>query len=141
MVDNRHALYRLSPEDRSQVIDTLSNLLSQEPTIAFAYLYGSFLDGAFHDIDIAMYVCRNEEDDGRIYVPALTERLGGHLSFPIDVRIVNDAPVSFLYHVLRGHPLFIKDDGLLTDLMENVARRYHDIAPLLRQSTREAFTE
>jgi hypothetical protein len=47
--------------------------------------------------------------------------------------------VSFLYHVLKGYPLHIQDEDLLTNLMEQVVRQYLDMAPLLRQSTREAF--
>jgi uncharacterized protein len=74
-----------------------------------------------------------------MYVADLTQRLAGFVPFPIDVRILNDAPVSFLYHVLIGRPIHIQDEDVLTNLMEQTVRQYLDMAPLLRQSTREAF--
>lgn len=57
----------------------------------------------------------------------------------VDLRVVNNAPVSFLFHVLRGHPLLVRDERVLADLIERTARTYHDRAPLLRRATREAF--
>ena len=57
----------------------------------------------------------------------------------MDVRIVNEVPISFLYHVLRGMLLFSRDDVRLAEVIEDTTRRYLDIAPLLRHSTKEAF--
>ena len=57
----------------------------------------------------------------------------------MDVRIANQAPLSFLFHALRGRLLIVRDEYLLADLMERTARGYHDVAPLLRQATRDAF--
>jgi uncharacterized protein YutE (UPF0331/DUF86 family) len=30
--------------------------------------------------------------------------------YPVDVRIINQAPVPFLFHVLRGQPLIVRDE-------------------------------
>ena len=115
---------------------------NDEPNIAFAYLYGSFVDNeAFHDVDFGIYVSRCGLSQGTMYVVDLIQRLAGLVPFPLDVRILNEAPVSFLYHVLKGRPLHIQDDEVLTNLMEQTVRQYLDMAPLLRQSTREAFAE
>jgi hypothetical protein len=59
--------------------------------------------------------------------------------FPVDVRLANQAPLSFLFHALRGRLLTVHDESLLADLIERTARRYHDVAPFLRQATRDAF--
>jgi hypothetical protein len=59
--------------------------------------------------------------------------------YPVDVRIINQAPVPFLFHVLRGRPLIVRDEQHLADLIESTARTYHDRAPLTRQAVREAF--
>ncbi len=92
-----------------------------------------------HDVDVGLYLydshlTRRSEISG-----ALADRLSAAIELPMDIRILNTAPVSFLYHVLRGHLLFSHDEKLLTDLLEEIPRRYLDMAPLLRQYTKEAF--
>jgi uncharacterized protein len=136
----RETVYSANDEERRDVVNRLAAALAREPNIAFAYLYGSFVGAeAFHDIDIGVYESRCAPGQDTMYVLELTQRLAGLVPFPVDVRILNDAPVSFLYHVLRGRPIHIQDDEVLTDLMEQTVRQYLDMAPLLRQSTREAF--
>ncbi len=79
------------------------------------------------------------EDSETAYGLALAQRLSEAIHLPVDIRVLNHAPVSFLFHVLQGHVLFCRDDDLLADVMERTVARYLDIAPLLRQATREAF--
>src|SRR3569832_2051467 len=96
-------LYSTTEEDRTGIVNRLAAAFAREPNMAFAYLYGSFVDAdAFHDVDIGLYVSRYKPDQDPLYVLDLTQRLADLVPFPIDVRILNDAPVSFLYHVLRG---------------------------------------
>src|SRR5712691_5437124 len=57
----------------------------------------------------------------------------------VDVRILNAAPVPFLYHVLKGQILVSREEERLASVMEDTIRRYLDIAPLLRHYTQEAF--
>ena len=134
-------MYSANQKERTSIAEQLATALGREPNIAFAYLYGSFQSNdCFHDVDIGIYATRCKAGQDTMYALDLAQRLAGFVPFPIDVRILNDAPVSFLYHVLKGAPLLIKDEELLTGLMEQVVRQYLDMAPLLRQSTREAFT-
>jgi uncharacterized protein len=72
-------------------------------------------------------------------VTELSARLTALVEMPVDIRILNDAPLSFLYHVLRGRLLVNYDDELVTAIIEDVARRYLDIAPLLLKGTKDAF--
>jgi len=54
--------------------------------------------------------------------------------------VLNDAPVTFLFHVFReGRLLLSRNDERLADLMERTVREYLDAAPLLRQATMEAY--
>ena len=70
----------------------------------------------------------------------LAVRLDQEIGFPIDVRVLNDAPVTFLFHVFReGRLLLSRNDECLADLMERTVREYLDAAPLLRQATIEAY--
>lgn len=47
--------------------------------------------------------------------------------------------LHYQYHALRGRLLVCNDEDFLTDLIEDVARRYLDLAPLLRRGTKDAF--
>ncbi len=59
--------------------------------------------------------------------------------FPVDVRLANRAPLSFLFHMLRGRLLIVNDERLLAKIIERTARLYHDQVPLVRRATRDAF--
>lgn len=131
-------LYRLSQEERGAIRDQIAAELSHEPDVLFAYVYGSFLESeTFHDIDIGIHLS-TDQTSGDI-AAHLSATLSRTVTFPVDVRILNAVPVSFLFHVLRGTCLFSRDDDLRTDLMEDTMRRYFDIAPVLRHATKEAF--
>lgn len=69
----------------------------------------------------------------------LSADLSRLVNFPVDVRIANAAPVSFLFHMLRGQLLVARDESFLADVMERTARQYHDQAPLMRLATWDAF--
>lgn len=114
--------------------------LASEPGVVFAYLYGSFLDSeAFRDVDIGVYLHPCEPDQMTLRALALGQRLSAKVRLPVDVRVLNTAPIPFLYHVLRGHLLLNHDDDLLSEVIERTVCRYLDIAPLLRSGTRDAF--
>jgi predicted nucleotidyltransferase len=131
--------YNLAPEKRAQVRERLTAELSLVPGIAFAYLYGSFGERrAFHDVDLGVYFRPLAPEAARGAIE-LANRLSLAVGLPVDVRILNDAPTSFRFHVLRGQLLVARDRELLAQVLEDTARRYLDIAPLLRLATREAF--
>lgn len=125
---------------RERVRSELAAELEAEPKVAFAYLYGSFLEpAAFHDVDVGVYLRVFEPDRAGALGLALAERLTARVGLPVDVRILNSTPVSFLYHVLRGSLVFSRDEALLGEVIERTLQRYLDIAPLLRHSAKEAF--
>ena len=131
-------LRRMDVGERERVATRLAHELGQEAGVAFAYLHGSFVGGtAFHDVDVAVFAALASAE--AFPVVALTERLSAAVALPVDVRLLNDAPVSFAYHAFRGRLLCSRDEDLLTGVLEDTARCYLDIAPLLRQATREAF--
>jgi predicted nucleotidyltransferase len=126
-------LYRVSPKERSQIRDQFTAELSQCPEVLFAYAYGSCIGTqAFHGIDIGVYLSGSTINAD--VTADLSQHLSGKVKLPVDVRILNTAPISFRFHVLRGECLFSRDDDLRTDIMEDTMRRYLDIAPLLRHA-------
>jgi predicted nucleotidyltransferase len=130
-------VYRLEAQDREAIVRRLSRELADREEIAFAYVHGSFLqlDG-FRDIDVAVWM--NGKANSRFDLELATT-LSRAVRYPVDVRIINHAPVSFLFRVFRGRPVSVRNERLLADLIERTARRYHDAAPLVHRATREAF--
>ena len=115
-------------------------MLEAEPDLEFAWLHGSFLAAdKFHDIDVGVYLNAPTETRFRRGLD-LAVRLDRASRFPVDIRVLNDAPVTFLFHVFReGRQLLSRNDELLADLRERTAREYLDMAPLLRRATIEAY--
>jgi predicted nucleotidyltransferase len=105
--------------------------------VAFAAVFGSFLtDDGFRDIDVGIWT--REAAPSRLDLD-LASFLSQLVSLPVDVRRLNTAATSFLFHVLRGRIIAVSDQRFLAALMERVARDYHDRAPLLHRATRDAF--
>jgi predicted nucleotidyltransferase len=130
-------VFRLDREEREAVLASLARALSARADVSFATVFGSVLQPyPFRDIDIAVWISGEPDASVDLELAAALTRLAG---VPVDVRVVNQAPVTFLYHALRGRPLSVRDENLLTGLIERTARRYHDMAPLVRQATHDAF--
>jgi predicted nucleotidyltransferase len=131
--------YQLDAEARAHVREQLARELATHADVAFAYLYGSFVESdAFHDVDVGVYF--SPPPTGAL-TSALAQSLSDRVKLPVDVRPLNGAPVSFVYHVLRGQLLLSRDDALLAEVMERTVHQYLDIAPLLRHYTKEAFSK
>ena len=73
------------------------------------------------------------------YAIQLSLSLSKKTALPVDVRALNDAPVTFSYHVIKGTLLDNKDDDLCSRFMEDTMRTYFDIKPILDRAAREAF--
>ena len=132
--------YTIQPEAREALVRRLTAELEKEPAFGFAYLHGSLLDSdTVHDVDVGLHVRESDAERGSAIASELSARLTAAAGLPVDVRVLNEAPLSFVYHVLRGRLLVCQDEDLLTTMLEDVARRYLDLAPLLHQGTKDAF--
>jgi len=123
-------------------LESTSALLLRHKKILFAYVYGSFLeDGPFRDVDLAIYM------DGKILGPAffcedaVAQELVKVLCpvFPVDVRLLNGAPLAFQFNVLKGRLLFARDENQWVEFVSYVVSRYLDMKPLLDYYFVEAF--
>ena len=136
----KSAVYTVTPEQRAEMLHQLCTQLGREPGVRFAYLYGSALESdRVHDVDVGVFLHDTAVPQQATITDNLSATLTVAIGLPVDVRVLNEAPLSFLYHVLRGQLLQCRDEAFLTDMIEDVARRYLDIAPLLRNSTKDAF--
>ncbi len=132
--------YHMDQADRDGTTQCLSEELASDPRVVFAYLHGSFVESqAFHDIDVGVYLQNVRDDQCSAVGLDLAQRLSDKVRMPVDVRPLNMAPVSFVYHVLRGSLLYCRNEAVLAELMERTISRYLDMAPLLRWATKDAF--
>lgn len=137
----KQTVYRLSIEKKQRVLERLASVIGQKNDILFAYTYGSFAeDLPFHDIDVGVYLANGEPASALHFALELAARLEQDVHFPVDVRILNFAPVLFLYHVFLGLVIFDRNDDFRADLAERTVQRYLDIKPFITRGIREAFT-
>lgn len=132
-------LFRVPAGERAQMFERIACELANQPDVSFAYVLGSSLsEPAFHDIDVAVYLTHpaNTPVDRALRI---AEDLTHALEVPVDVRPLNDAPLAFVFHALRGRLLFSRDDERLASVIEETVPRYLDMEPIVRRALQEAF--
>jgi len=136
----KQKIYYLNDEEKARLIQRLTETLQGRNEIVFAYLYGSFVEGLpFRDIDVGVYISKVKEEESTLYSFDLAQILSKNLQMPIDVRVLNFASVSFLYHVIRGKLILERDEKTRLPLVERTIGRYLDMKPILRKGIKEAF--
>ena len=136
----RPKFFRLTQAKRQQVGRRLAELLRDHDEIVFAYLYGSFAENLpFHDIDLGIYTLRIKEGESTSYSLALSQGLSKEVQIPVDVRILNFAPVLFVYHVIRGHLILDRNEELRVHFVEQAVQKYLDLKPVIYRGIKEAF--
>jgi predicted nucleotidyltransferase len=124
----------------SKTKDALALCLPDRPEILFAILYGSAAEGLpFRDLDIGLFVDRvsvpaSAELD---YAFALADELEQVASHPVDVRVINDAPLPFRYNVSRGIPLMVNDKEVFARFLERTWDEFLDFQPVAMQYLKE----
>jgi len=133
----------LASAEKARIIEKIRDALAPHMEVNFALLHGSFLtDRPFRDIDLAVYVIPAFEGLRRgQYEIDLSTDLAELVRFPVDVRVLNDAPLAFRYHALTGTVLLIRDEELLDEFRARTWDDYFDFAPFARRFLREAIGE
>ena len=132
--------FSFSKSEKDNLIAELHSFIDGEGAVQFSYLYGSFLDDLpCHDIDVGIYVQGIKEENMTFYGLELGEQFSRKAGCPVDVRVLNNAPVSFLFHVLKGKLLTEQNPDLHALVFERTVSCYLDMQPLLLKATREAF--
>jgi predicted nucleotidyltransferase len=126
----------LDGAERERALRVLTRALEKEQGLCTAYVHGSFVEkGPFRDIDIALYYhpvpefnLLDRELDMEV---ALEEALiEAGFRIPVDVRIINRAPLSFRYGVIKdGELLLVRDDDRRVDFEVLTLSKYFDFAP------------
>ncbi|MGC8786279.1 MAG: type VII toxin-antitoxin system MntA family adenylyltransferase antitoxin [Anaerolineae bacterium] len=118
----------------------LSDYCARNGRVILAYLFGSQVRGAagvLSDYDIAFVMNGTVSADERYrLVHELSQLLRGR---PIDLVILNTAPVELRYHVIaQGQRVYERDLAARVEFEANTLSLYGDMLPLLREQ-REAI--
>ena len=136
----RKKIYHLTEEAREIMKLKLKRILENHREIEFAYLYGSFMENLpFHDLDLGVYVQNVDKNSSITYALNLAGELSTDLKIPVDVQVINFAPLTFIFNVLRGELVLNRNDDLLAKIMEQTIKKYLDLKPVLYKATKEAF--
>lgn len=130
----------LGEDEKRPLIEQLAAGLQNRDEVMFAYIYGSFAEGlAFHDIDVGVYTLEITEEESTNYSLILGQMLSKELQVPVDIRVLNFAPVSFLYEVIRGNLIFERNEEIRIRVVEQTIQRYLDLKPMILRGIKEAF--
>jgi len=132
--------YQFSQEGKEKLIERLKDFLRGRDEVVFAYVFGSFAEEeAFHDIDIGIYLSEICPEQSTQYGLALSQTLSSQLRIPVDARVLNFAPASFLYHVIRGKLIIERNEEVSAQIAEQTVQKYLDLKPLIYRGIKEAF--
>ncbi len=130
----------LSPEDRTRRTRRLAEVVAREEAVLFAYLFGSFADGrAFEDVDMAVFLDPEHRDvlDSLTVHLDLSARFEEAIGLPVDVILLNEAPLGLKAAALRGRLLYSRDEAGRASLLERTGRDLMDRAFLARESLKD----
>ena len=137
-----NTLREISSKEKSKTIENLKEILSFRTDIIFAYIPGSFMEcEQFRDIDIAVY-CKNSNLSAKEvsdFEFQLSDELSTTIGSPVDVRILNNAPLGFQYHVTTGKVLISHDEEFRADSVERAWILYLDFKPTADVYLKEMF--
>jgi uncharacterized protein len=119
----------LKSSHKDNIIRTMStHLLETRDEILAAYCFGSFLTDAFEDIDLGLLLLATPEDSVT-YELSLESELEKLIPYSFDVRVINEAPISFSQAVVRGRVIVDRDPNRRADFEGRIIKEYFDFAP------------
>jgi len=111
--------------------EKIKELLGREKHVELAYLFGSAArgeTGKLSDVDVAVYLDESLSNDERF---KLQLRLMGELSSAlktnkVDLIVMNDAPPTLNYEIIRFKPIYVKDMPRKVEVEHAITSRYLD---------------
>ena len=109
------------------------------PEVLAAYVFGSFqTPGPFADIDLGILLA-GEPGDPLETELRLEARLAAELGYPVDIRVLNRAPVAFAQAAIRGEVIVDREPDIRADFETAILKRYFDFAPFRRRYLAEVL--
>lgn len=119
-------------KERDRIGKFLGRLLEKENGVFFAYLHGSFTEARpFRDIDVAVFVDEKAIPKGRAldFEMSTSMKLEKGVKLPIDLKVINYAPLGFQYYSTTGTLIMCKEDDLRVDFLTRTRSLYFDFKP------------
>lgn len=122
-------------------MERLRGYLEKRPDLLFAYVYGSFVTSErFRDIDVAVYLRQAPSTPLRAELEIEAELANLIKGYLIEVRLLNNAPLSFRYNVIKsGKPIVVVDDDARTEFEESTFNHYFDFSPFRKMYLKETL--
>jgi len=131
-----HTLSRSEKEKIIQIIS--SHFFQQYDEIFSVYIFGSFISKRhFSDIDIGI-ITDMDLNKTLDFELKLENRLEKLIKYPVDVRILNQAPISFSQNVFRaGRVIIDKNPNMRADFEGRILKQYFDFSPFQQRYLQE----
>lgn len=128
-----------STEEKDVLIERISNILKTKEYVLFAYIFGSFASGErFNDIDVGIFISGERTRSPLRLELEIENELEDSVRMPVDVRIINNAPLSFIYNILKNNIVVVdKDRSFRTEFEGLIYKKYFDFQHLRREYLRE----
>ena len=134
-------VFSVEDSERARIYRELKNFLYNREETVFSYIYGSFPSGSFRDLDICVYIrspLRGRE--GLEYELSLEIKLEDLTKFPVDVRIIDNVPLSLKFNIIKnGLLLFSKDENIRREFECLTLKKFHDFKFYLNEYRRVAI--
>ena len=130
-----------SADESKQIEETVASFLAERPEeIAAGWLFGSFARGtarADSDVDLALLLSREPEPTLEGSGSELEGDLERLLRRPVQVVLMNGAPVDLVHRVLRdGHLVLERDRSARVRFEVRARNEYFDLLPILNEYRR-----
>ena len=121
--------FKKLPDDIHRKIGLLSEVLKDEPNIAFMYLFGGLLNkksNPLSDVDIAVYLKNVKYFDYLGAFSRITDILG---TDEVDLVVLNNIPISLAGRILQNRKVLIDSNPFLRHKYESLTlRKYFDFS-------------
>jgi len=130
---------RLTLIEKKVLIEEISGILKKKEYILFAYLFGSFIStDVFKDIDIGVFISGAESKSLLKLELMLEGEVEDAIHLPVDIRAINNAPLSFVYNMLKGGIVIVDNNKhLRSDFEGLVYKKYFDFQHIRNEYLRE----
>ena len=136
----QHKKHSMPQSERARICETIAaRLVRSFPDIAAAYIFGSFVDrGSFGDIDIGILLAGEKVPAALEFELSMETALEKEVRLPVDVRVLNSAPLSFQHQVIKSGLLVIdKDPNRRAAFEGKVRKQYFDFSRFRKRYLKE----